>query len=58
MGVKLESLALRRKERDSVFENSVLRRILRSKREDEENCIMRSFIICTPAEFLDRPSDC
>jgi hypothetical protein len=32
-----------------VFENKVLRRISGARRESGENCITRSFMICTPS---------
>jgi hypothetical protein len=37
-----------------VFENMMLRKIFGPKREEEmgENCIMRSFMICTPDQIL------
>jgi hypothetical protein len=45
------SLTLREEHGLRVFENRVLRRIFLSKRgevrEGEENCIMKSFVICT-----------
>jgi hypothetical protein len=51
MGVKLGLLTLREEHRPRVFENRVLRRIFGPKRDEErengENCIMRSFVICT-----------
>jgi hypothetical protein len=50
-GCETWSLALREEHRLRVFENRVLRRIFGSKRnevaENGENCIMRSFVICT-----------
>jgi hypothetical protein len=49
MGVKLGLLTLREEYRPRVFENRVLRRIFGPKRDEVtgENCIMRSFVICT-----------
>jgi hypothetical protein len=48
-GCKTWSLALREEHR--VFENRVLRRIFRSRRdevtEDGENYVMRNFVTCT-----------
>jgi hypothetical protein len=45
------SLTLREEHGMRIFENKVLRRIFGTKREevigDWENCILRSFIICT-----------
>jgi hypothetical protein len=45
------ALTLREEHRLRVFENRVLRRIFGPKRERErengENCITRSFVICT-----------
>jgi hypothetical protein len=50
-GFETWSLTLREEHRLRVFENRVLRRIFGPKRdevtEDGENCIMRSFVICT-----------
>jgi hypothetical protein len=43
-------LALREGHKLRIFENKVLRRILRPKRKEKEtgeNCITRSLIICT-----------
>jgi hypothetical protein len=42
-------VTLREKHRLRVFENRVLRRISGPKRDEEngENCITRSFVICT-----------
>jgi hypothetical protein len=51
-GCKTWSLTLREIHRLRVFENSVLRRIFGLRRDeltgDGGNCIMRSFITCTP----------
>jgi hypothetical protein len=43
------SLTLREEHRLRVFENRVLRRILGLRRDEVtgENCITRSFVICT-----------
>jgi hypothetical protein len=35
-----------------VFENRVLRRIFEPKRDDEENCMIRSFLICDLANSI------
>jgi hypothetical protein len=47
-------LTLREEHRLRVFENTVLRRIFGPKRDevtgDGGNCIMTSFITCTPLE--------
>jgi hypothetical protein len=42
-------MTLREEDRLRVFENKVLRRIFEPKRVEVtgENCIMRSFVICT-----------
>jgi hypothetical protein len=49
--IKTWSLTLSEEHRLRVFENRVLRRIFGPKREEVtrggENCIMRSFVICT-----------
>jgi hypothetical protein len=54
-GCETWSLTLREEYKLRVFENKVLRRIFRSKRdevtEDWRNCIMRSFITCTPRQI-------
>jgi hypothetical protein len=52
MGVKLDLLTLREEHGLRVFENRVLRRIFGLKRDEVmreigENCIMKSFVICT-----------
>jgi hypothetical protein len=48
-------LILREEHRLRVFENRVLRRIFRPKRDETigggENCIMRSFITCAPRQI-------
>jgi hypothetical protein len=53
-GCETWSLTLREEHRLRVFENRVLRRIFGPKRDDVtgfgENCIMRSFITCTPRQ--------
>jgi hypothetical protein len=50
-GCETWSLTLREEHRLRVFENRVLRRIFGPKREEVrengDNCIMRSFMICT-----------
>jgi hypothetical protein len=50
-GYETWSLTLREEHRLKVFENRVLRRIFGPKRDKVkvfgENCIMRSFVICT-----------
>jgi hypothetical protein len=46
-GCKTLSLTLREEHRLRVFENRVLRRIFGPKGESGENCIIRSFVICT-----------
>jgi hypothetical protein len=48
-GCETWSLTLREEHRLRVFENRVLRRIFGLKRDEVtgENCIMRSFVICT-----------
>jgi hypothetical protein len=50
-GCETWSLTLREAHRLRVFENKVLRRIFGPKRDEVtgggENCIMRSFVICT-----------
>jgi hypothetical protein len=55
-GCKTWSLTLREEHRLGVFENKVLRRIFRPKTDevtgDGENCIMKSFIICTLRQVL------
>jgi hypothetical protein len=47
-------MTLREEHRMRVFENRVLRRIFGPKRDEGrevgENCIMRSFITCTPRQ--------
>jgi hypothetical protein len=45
-GCETLCLTLREEDRLRMFENKVLRRIFGPK-EDGENCIMRSFVICT-----------
>jgi hypothetical protein len=54
MGVKLGLLILGEEHRLRVFENRVLRRIFRPRRDEVTgiggNCIMRSFITCTPCQ--------
>jgi hypothetical protein len=51
MGVKLGFVTLREEHRLGVFENRVLRRIFRPKRDEVmgewRKCITRSFVICT-----------
>jgi hypothetical protein len=49
-GCETWSLTLKEKRRLRVFENRVLRGIFgpKSKQGNEENFIMRSFMICTP----------
>jgi hypothetical protein len=53
-GCETWSLTLREEHRLRVFENRVLRRIFGPKRDevmgDGGNCIMRSFITCTPRQ--------
>jgi hypothetical protein len=50
-GCETWSLKLREGHRLRVFENRVLRRISGVKRDEiGENCIMRSFITCTPRQ--------
>jgi hypothetical protein len=48
-------LTLREEHRLRVFENRVLERIFRPKRDDvagvEENCIMKSFITCALSQI-------
>jgi len=51
-GCETWSLTVREEHRPRVFENRVLRRIFGRKREDGEDCIMRSFIICTLHQIL------
>jgi hypothetical protein len=51
-GCETWSLALKEKHRLRVFENRVLRRIYEPRREDGEDCIMRSFITCTSHQIL------
>jgi hypothetical protein len=48
------SLTLKEEQRLGVFENRVLRRIFGPKRDEEngENCIMKSFTICTLCQVL------
>jgi hypothetical protein len=46
-GCETWSLTLRKEHRLRVFENRVLRRIFGPTRENGENCITRSFVICT-----------
>jgi hypothetical protein len=50
-GCETWSLTLREEHKLKVFENRVLRRIFGPKRdevrENGENCILRSFVICT-----------
>jgi hypothetical protein len=47
-------MTLREEHRLRVFENKVLRRTLGPKRDEvtegAENCITRSFVICTPRQ--------
>jgi hypothetical protein len=48
-------LTLREEHRLGVFENRVLRRIFGPKRDEVtngENCIMKSFMICTLRQVL------
>jgi hypothetical protein len=48
-GCETWSLTLREEHRLRVFENRVLRRIFGPNRDEvTENCITRSFVICTP----------
>jgi hypothetical protein len=50
-GCETWSLALKEEHGLSVFENRVLRRVFGPKSDEQEvgeNCIMRSFITCTP----------
>jgi len=53
-GCKTWSLTLREEHRLRVFENRALRRIFgtRKWRKAAENCIMKSFIICTLHQIL------
>jgi hypothetical protein len=46
-GCETLSLTLREEHRLWVFEKRVFRRISGSKRDEGENCIMKSFITCT-----------
>jgi hypothetical protein len=48
-GCETWPLTLREEHRQRVFENKVLRRIYGPKSDEvmEENCIIRSFMICT-----------
>jgi hypothetical protein len=53
-GCETWSLTLREEHRLEVFENRVLRRIFGPKTDEVtgENCIMRSFMICTLRQVL------
>ena len=55
-GCETWSLILREERRLRVFENRVLRRVFRPKRDEVtgngENYIMRSLVICTPYRIL------
>jgi hypothetical protein len=55
MSVKHGLVTLREEQRLRTFENRVLRRIYGWKRDEitggwRENCIMRSFVTCTPRQ--------
>jgi hypothetical protein len=53
-GCETWSLTLREEHRLGVFENIVLRRIFGPKRDEVngQNCIMKSFMICTLRQVL------
>jgi hypothetical protein len=51
-GCKTWSLTVWEEHRLMVFENRVLRRIFRCKRENGEDCIMRSFVIFSLHQIL------
>jgi hypothetical protein len=45
--ILLFDFTLREEHRLGVFENRVLRRTFNVKREDGDDCVMKSFITCT-----------
>jgi hypothetical protein len=45
-------MTVREERRLKVFENRVLRRVFGPKRDEGENYIMRSLMICTPYPIL------